>query len=80
MLRTCDIYRKGQKNKEGNSGPFEMQRDDSDQWKLCYGGGIGYIQSNAIITQNIIKDNSTYAGGVVMVYLGVPKDHHQFNI
>lgn len=56
----------------GNTGPMDMTGDDS-QWKLCYGGGIACIQSNAIITQNIIKDNSTYAGGGMMTYMGDPK-------
>jgi len=57
----------------GNNGPFEMQGDDPEQWSLCYAGGIGCMQSNAIITQNIIKDNSAYAGGGVMAYMGDPK-------
>ena len=57
----------------GNTGPFDMQSDSPEQWKLCYGGGIGCMQSDAIITQNIIKDNSAYAGGGVMVQIGDPK-------
>ncbi|MGB2862699.1 MAG: right-handed parallel beta-helix repeat-containing protein [Sedimentisphaerales bacterium] len=57
----------------GNTGQFNMASDDSDQWQLCYGGGIACIQSNAIITKNIIKDNSTYAGGGMMTYLENPK-------
>ena len=57
----------------GNSGPFNQQGDDPDQWQLCYGGGIACIQSNAIITQNIIKDNSAYGGGGIMSYLEDPK-------
>ncbi|MFC1605105.1 hypothetical protein ACFL5F_08780, partial [Planctomycetota bacterium] len=57
----------------GNNGPFDMTGDDSQQWKMCYGGGIGCIQSHAIITQNIIKNNSTYAGGGLMTYMENPK-------
>jgi serine protease len=57
----------------GNTGPLDMTTEDSQQWKLCYGGGIGCIQSNAIIMQNVIKDNSTYAGGGMMTYMGDPK-------
>jgi len=57
----------------GNNGPFDMTGDDSQQWKVSYGGGIGCMQSDAIITQNIIKDNSTYAGGGMLISTGNPK-------
>jgi len=56
-----------------NNGPVNMQGDDSTQWQLCYGGGIACIQSNAIITRNIIKDNSAYGGGGIFSYLENPK-------
>ena len=57
----------------GNTGPYDMTGDDSQQWTLCYGGGIGCVRSNAIITQNVIKDNSAFAGGGMMTELGDPK-------
>ena len=35
-----------------------------------YGGAIGCIESDAIITQNVIRDNSAYAGAGIMTWLG----------
>jgi len=55
-----------------NIGPIEMPGDNPEQWKLCYGGGIGCLQSGATITNNIIKNNSGYAGGII-VYDGDDK-------
>ena len=56
----------------GNNGPLNQQGDDYEQWQLCYGGGVACILSNAIITQNIIKDNTAYGGGGIMTYMENP--------
>ncbi len=39
---------------------------------ISYGGGICCLQSNAIITRNIIKNNSAFVGAGVMTYIGNP--------
>jgi len=56
---TCNVI-------TGNNGPHEMEGDNSEQWQLGYGGGIGCIGSSAIIIRNIIKNNSAYAGAGIM--------------
>lgn len=38
-----------------------------------YGSGIGCVQSDAIITRNLITANSGYAGGGLLTYLGKAK-------
>jgi hypothetical protein len=63
---TCNVI-------TGNNGPIEMEGNDPEQLKIGYGGGIGCLESGAIINRNIIKDNSAYAGGGIMTYMGDPK-------
>jgi beta propeller repeat protein/parallel beta-helix repeat protein len=55
-----------------NIGPIEIIGNNQALWKLCYGGGIGCLMSSAIITNNIIKNNSGYVGGII-VYVGDDK-------
>jgi hypothetical protein len=50
-----------------NSAPMGTTSD------VGYGGGIGCIQSDAIITRNLLAANSGYAGGGILVYLGHPR-------
>lgn len=37
-----------------------------------YGGAIGTLESSSIITHNIIKNNSAYAGGGIVTFFGDP--------
>lgn len=53
-----------------NAGPFDMPGDDPSQWNLCYGAGIGCLESDAVITHNTIRGNSAYVGGALIAYLG----------
>ncbi|MHC4325107.1 MAG: PKD domain-containing protein, partial [Planctomycetota bacterium] len=47
-----------------NIGPIEMIGNNQAQWRLSYGSGIGTFQSGATIANNIIKNNSAYAGAI----------------
>jgi hypothetical protein len=49
------------------AGNVSPNGDVSD---MGYGGGIGGIQSAAIITRNLITANAGYAGGGIMTYFG----------
>ena len=44
-----------------------MIGNNQAQWKLCYGAGIGSFTSSATITNNIIKNNSAYAGAIFVL-------------
>ena len=50
-----------------NHGPLEFTNEGMPI-TLSYGVGISCIESAAIITNNIIKNNSGYAGGGIMTY------------
>ncbi len=53
-----------------NNGPIETTNNDQSKWKIGYGGGIGCLESDALIIRNEIRDNFTYAGGGILVYSG----------
>jgi len=53
-----------------NHGPAEMEGDELAV--ASYGGAIGCLESDAVITHNVIKDNSAFAGAGIMTYLGDP--------
>ena len=57
----------------GNNGPIEMDGDNPENWKVGYGGAIGCIFSDAVITRNIIKANSTMAAGGIFTIAGNAK-------
>ncbi len=50
-----------------NHSPIDMQSGINN-----YGAGISCLYSNAIISRNIIRNNSGLAGGGIMTYLGAP--------
>ena len=55
-----------------NHGPMATDAQGNPT-VYCYGGGLGLIASNAIVTNNIIRNNSAAAGGAMMTYTGNPK-------
>jgi len=57
----------------GNNCPFEMTVDGSEQSAVCYGAGVGCIDSGGIISRNTIKNNSAFAGAGIMTYNGDAK-------
>jgi len=59
-----------------NNGPAQMQGDNPDAWQLGYGGGICCFESGAIISHNIIKNNSAFAGAGIMTYFSEPIISH----
>jgi beta propeller repeat protein/parallel beta-helix repeat protein len=56
-----------------NQSPVEIMTNDPTQVMFSYGGGIGCIQSDAVITGNTIRGNSAYIGGGIITYLGNAK-------
>ncbi len=48
-----------------NHGPLVLDGNIA----IGYGGGVACLMSNALITENIIIGNTTYAGGAIMTYL-----------
>ncbi len=60
----------------GNIGPVQMNGDNPETWQLGYGGGIVCYESEAIISRNIIKNNSAFAGGGIMTFFGNPIISH----
>ena len=51
-----------------NNGPVRIERNQIVA--AGYGGAIGCIESDAIITHNIIRGNSAYAGAGIMTFMG----------
>jgi len=60
----------------GNAGPAQMDGDNPETWQLGYGGGIVCFESGAIISRNIINNNSAFAGAGVMSYFSEPIISH----
>jgi beta propeller repeat protein/parallel beta-helix repeat protein len=60
----------------GNTGPVQMEGDNPNNWRIGFGGGICCLQSEAIISRNIIKNNSAFAGAGIMIYFGEPIISH----
>jgi len=60
----------------GNAGPVQMEGDNPETWQLGYGGGVACFESSAIISRNIIKDNSAFAGAGIMTYYCEPIISH----
>jgi len=60
----------------GNAGPAQMDGNNYETWQLGYGGGILCFESEAIISRNIIKNNSAFAGAGVMSYFSEPIISH----
>ncbi|MHC4557074.1 MAG: PKD domain-containing protein, partial [Planctomycetota bacterium] len=44
-----------------------MPGNNQELWKVCYGSGIGSFVSSATITNNIIKNNTGFAGAVFVL-------------
>lgn len=59
-----------------NTGPAQMGGDNPETWQFGHGGGIACFESSAIISRNIIKNNSTFAGGGIMTYYCEPIISH----
>ncbi len=52
-----------------NHGPLVFE---SGNEQIGYGGAIATVMSDALITNNILRDNSCYAGAGIMTYMGDP--------
>ncbi|MBN1361422.1 MAG: right-handed parallel beta-helix repeat-containing protein [Sedimentisphaerales bacterium] len=56
-----------------NNGPPGDQGTGATPTRYGYGGAIACIMSDAVIARNVVRNNSAYAGGGILVYAGAAR-------